>query len=60
MNLTQSQWHMIAAADDIIKRDGHIVGVVFDGAEIIFIEASQGLTDPAEGNTPEPADEVTE
>ena len=36
MNLTQNQWHLIAAADDIIELDGQIVGVVMDGVERWF------------------------
>lgn len=34
--MTQAQWHLIAAADDIIKHDGHIIGVVIDGEKIFF------------------------
>lgn len=39
IKLTQAQWHMVSAADDIIKKDGYIIGVVFDGIKIIFTEA---------------------
>lgn len=39
IQLTQSQWHMIAAADDVIEKNGNIVGVVFDNVKIIFTEA---------------------
>jgi hypothetical protein len=35
--LTENQWHMVAAADDIIERGGRIVGVVMDGVEHWFI-----------------------
>lgn len=37
--LTESQWHMVAAADDIIVVQGRIVGVVMDGIKIWFSEA---------------------
>ena len=36
MNMTSSQWHMIAAADDIIECNGRIVGVVIDSIETFF------------------------
>lgn len=34
--LTQAQWHQVAAASEIIMRDGRIIGVVDDGEEILF------------------------
>lgn len=34
--LIESQWHMVAAADDIIEKNGGIVGVIFNGITIIF------------------------
>lgn len=36
INLTEAQWHMVAAADDVIEKDGCIVGVIFDGKEYLF------------------------
>lgn len=36
LNLTSSQWHMIAAADGIIKCGGQIVGVLLDDVEHWF------------------------
>jgi len=36
MNLTQAQWHRIAAADDVIWQDGQIVGVIEDGKAFYF------------------------
>lgn len=39
INLPQSQWHMVAVADNIIERDGQIVGVVMEGVEHWFIRA---------------------
>jgi len=35
-SFTQPQWHLIAAADDIIELDGQIVGVVMDDVECWF------------------------
>jgi len=35
-SFTQSQWHLIAAADDIVELDGQIVGVVMDDVECWF------------------------
>lgn len=36
IKLTDAQWHMVAAADDIINVDGDIIGVVVSGDTFIF------------------------
>ena len=39
IKLTQAQWHMVAAADDIVEKDGEIIGVVMDGQTHLFLNA---------------------
>lgn len=34
--LTEAQWHMVAAADDTIKRNGLIIGVVMGDVVTMF------------------------
>lgn len=35
-DLTSADWHRVAAADDVIIKDGRIVGVIEDGKEVLF------------------------
>ena len=34
--LTQSEWHRIAAADNVLEQEGHIVGIIEDGETVMF------------------------